>query len=269
MALSDDDTGGYDSRAFVAEFYDFVPAIVDRADREFYLRYAREAGGTVVELGCGTGRLLIPIARSGVRITGVDLSHAMLERCREKLQREPSEVQERVTLVRCDFTQLDMPRRYSLALAPFRCLQHVLKVEQQMSCLQSVHHHLEPGGRLIVDMFQVSAARMHDPAFLQEQLEADGVRLPDGRTFRRSFRTSAFHRAEQINDCELIYDVTHPDGRSERLVHAFPLRYFFRYEVEHLLARCGFTTEHVFGDYDTSELCDDSPEMIFVARKNG
>jgi len=268
MAGSAGDAGGYDSRAFVAEFYDFVPAYAGRADRQFYLDQIATAGGPVLELGCGTGRLLIPIAQAGFAIAGVDLSRAMLARCREKLAAQAPAVQKRATLLRCDITSFELAQRFAIAIAPFRCFQHLLTVADQIACLRCVHRQLGPAGRLILDVFQTRAERMHDPAFLREQVEATSVRLPDGRSFDRSFRTSAYHRAEQINDCELIYDVTHPDGRRERLIHAFPLRYFFRYEMEHLLARCGFELVAAYGDYDRSPLEDESPEMIFVAQKN-
>ncbi len=73
---------------------------------------------------------------------------------------------------------------------------------------------------------------------------------------------------KQYQDVELIYNVTHPDGRAERLVHAFPMRYFFRYEVEHLLARCGFEVETLYADYDKSPYGSKYPgELIFVAKK--
>ena len=93
------------------------------------------------------------------------------------------------------------------------------------------------------------------------------VTLPDGRRVKLTERTAAFHRAEQSNDVELIYNITHPDGHTERLVMAFTVRYFFRYEVEHLLARCGFHVVGLYGDFGGSPLRDDSPEMIFVAEK--
>ena len=64
----------------------------------------------------------------------------------------------------------------------------------------------------------------------------------------------------------MIFQVAHPDGKQERLVMAWTLRYFFRYEVEHLLARCGFQLEAVYGNFDSSPLGDASPEMIFVAK---
>ena len=84
---------------------------------------------------------------------------------------------------------------------------------------------------------------------------------------RRTHRLKALHRAEQVNDVEMIFYVTYPDGHTERLVQAFPFRYFFRYEVEHLLARCGFRVVELLGGFDRSPLDDNSPEMIFVAEK--
>src|SRR5205807_7150750 len=85
-------------------------------------------------------------------------------------------------------------------------------------------------------------------------------RLPDGRTLRRTFRNVRRHVSEQYNDVELIYYL---DG--QRIVQAFPMRYFFRYEVEHLLARCGFRVAALYGDFDKSEFGDESREMIFTA----
>ena len=185
----------------------------------------------------------------------------MLARCREKLGAQAPAVQRRATLVRSDITSFELAERFAIAIAPFRCFQHLLAVADQMACLRYVHRQLRgPRVALILDVFQVRAERMHDPAFLREQVEVTSVRLPDGRSFDRSFRTSAYHRAEQINDCELIYDVTHPDGRRERLIHAFPLRYFFRYEVEHLLARCGFELVAAYGNYDLSIRVPDRPK---------
>jgi hypothetical protein len=106
---------------------------------------------------------------------------------------------------------------------------------------------------------------MHDPEFLKERKAAE-YEMSGGRRVVLTERLTVFHRAAQRNDVEMIYNVMHPDGRQERLLMAFPFRYFFRYEVEHLLARCGFKEEETYGDFDRSPLQDNSPEMIFVAR---
>ncbi len=255
--------------SFVSEYYDYLPPVAGRQDIDFYLGIARTQGDPILELGCGTGRVLLPVAQAGHRITGLDLSESMLARCRAKLENGPAQVRERVQLVHGDMTDFDLGETFRLLTIPFRPFQHLLAVEQQLGCLRCAHHHLAPGGKLLVDFFQTDARRMHDPVFTKESSPYPEVMLPDGRKLRLTERVAAFHRAEQCNDVELIYNVTHPDGRSERLVFAFTVRYFFHFEVEHLLARCGFRVVELFGNYDRSPLRDDSPEMIFIAEKQG
>src|SRR5262250_312273 len=119
--MQDDRTaGGYDRQKFVAEYYDLVPAYVERSDQAFYLGLAASARGPMLELGCGTGRLLVPIARAGHRIVGIDLSDSMLARCREKLAAELPEVRERAEILKADMTNFAFPPRFDLAIAPFR-----------------------------------------------------------------------------------------------------------------------------------------------------
>jgi hypothetical protein len=102
----------------------------------------------------------------------------------------------------------------------------------------------------------------------QEYGEEPEFETPDARRILRRQRTVACDRFEQVNQLELIYYVTHPDGRTERLVHDFPLRYLFKFEAEHLLARSGFEVEHVYAGYDKSPYGSVYPgELIFTARK--
>jgi SAM-dependent methyltransferase len=250
---------------FIAKYYDFSPIVTGRKDVDFYVSAAKEFGEPVLELGCGSGRVTLAIARAGFRITGLDLSPKMLAQAEDKLAKAPDEVRSRVTLVQGNMTNFDLDKRFPLVIIPFRPFQHLLEVERQLDCLAQARKHLQPNGRLILDFFQTDARRMHDPQFLEERQAAEYL-MPDGRKVRLSERVTAFHRADQVNDVEMIYRVTHADGREERLVMAFPFRYFFRYEVEHLLARCGFQVDETFGDFDRSALQDRSPEMIFVAK---
>jgi SAM-dependent methyltransferase len=259
--------GGYEDQAFVAELYDHIPGYAGRSDLDFYLDYARSAEGKILELGCGTGRLLIPIAAAGHEIVGLDLSAYMLAKCREKLQGQPEEVQERVRIVQGSMTCFDLGETFVLVTVPFRTFQHLLSVAEQVACLGCVNRHLAAGGKLILDLFQVDLRYLVDPASAEQREDPVGVELPGGRTLRRAHRLAAWHPVEQYNDVEIIYHVTHPDGRIEQLVQAFPIRYFFRYEVEHLLACCGFRVAGLFGNFDRSPLKYDSPEMIFVAVK--
>jgi len=253
----------YDS--FIADYYDESPIVKGRLqDVAFYRNAVRDFGDPVLELGCGTGRITMALAEAGKRITGVDLSGRMLERAVKKRAALRVEARERVHFVQGDMARFDLGEKFRLVIIPFRPFQHLLEVRQQMDCLECVRKHLAPGGRLILDLFQTDAERMHDPVHMRE-VPLTEYETADGRRVRISERLAAFHRAEQRNDVEMIFSIRHRDGREERLVFAWPLRYFFRYEVEHLLARCGFKVMARYGDFDRSPIRDDSPEMIFVA----
>jgi len=283
----------------IADYYDESPMIRGRvADVAFYVNAVREFGDPVLELGCGTGRVTLALAEAGFRVTGLDASQRMLERCAKKLAERPRDLQRRVKLVCGDMTRFDLGETFRTVIIPFRPLQHLLELEQQIACVECARKHLqraegshhaarsggevaeaggvvkagEPdgslhatsSGRLILDVFQTDPERMHDPMFHREAPVTEYA-APDGRQVRTVERTVAFHRAQQRNDVEMIFYVKDASGREERLVFAWTLRYFFRYEVEHLLARCGFRVAAEYGDFDKSPLVDASPEMIFVS----
>lgn len=254
--------------ATTAEFYDHVIPYHFRTDVSFFVEMAQDAGGPVLEVGCGTGRVLIPTARAGIDIVGLDLSTPMLSVCRERLKSEPAEVQDRVELVQGDMRAFNLPHRFKLVTLPFRPFQHLTTVDDQLACLRCIRHHLLQGGRLILDLFNPSLTSLTSDNVGQEQGEEPEFTMPDGRRVIRWSKVVARDYFNQVNQVELIYYVTHPDGRTERLVHAFPMRYLFRFEAEHLLARAGFTVEALYADYDRNPYGSTYPgELIFVARK--
>ncbi len=260
----------YDS--FIADYYDESPVVSGRLqDVAFYRDAVREFGDPVLELGCGTGRITMALAEAGKRITGLDLSERMLERAVKKRAALRVEARERLHLIQGDMARFDLGEKFRLVIIPFRPFQHLLEVRQQVDCLDCVRKHLAPGARLILDVFQTDAERMHDPVHMREMLVTE-YKTADGRLVRITERVVAFHRAEQRNDVEMIFSIRHADGRQEKLVFAWTLRYFFRYEIEHLLARCGFRVTALYGNFDRTPIRDDSPEMIFVAedrQRNG
>lgn len=259
----------------IADYYDESPMVRGRvADVAFYVEVVREFGDPVLELGCGTGRVTLALAEAGFRVTGLDASARMLERCAKKLAERPRELRERVRLVQADMTAFELGQKFRTVIIPFRPFQHLLEVREQMACLESVGKHLwaegrgseENIGRLILDVFHTDPERMHDPAFYREAPVTEYA-TADGRQVRTVERVAAFHRAQQRNDVETIFYVKDASGKEERLVFAWTLRYFFRYEVEHLLARCGFRVAAEYGNFDKSPLEDASPEMIFVGER--
>jgi SAM-dependent methyltransferase len=256
--------GDYTEQPFIAELYDSLPLTTERADLDFFLGVAGETGGPVLDLACGTGRVLIPLAAAGFAVVGLDLSSHMLARCRQKLGWQPAAVQQRVRLVEANMTEFELGEHFPLAIVPFRSFQLLLSVEEQLTCLACIRRHLAPGGKLVLTFFQTELPRTYDPIFQQETEVMPEKTLPDGRRLRLSERIVTFRRAEQCNHVELFYTLTHPDGRAERLRQKLSVRYFFPFEVKHLLTRAGFRVLDVYGDYDKSPLTEESPEMVFV-----
>jgi SAM-dependent methyltransferase len=259
---------GYDDLPFVAEFYDFVVPYRERGDVNFFVDAARECGGPVLEIGCGTGRVLIPTAKAGIAIHGLDSSPAMLAVCREKLARESAETQARASLTEGDMRQFDLGREFRLVTIPFRPFQHLMTVEEQLACLASVHRHLAPGGKLILDLFNPAFPHMVDEKFFEDLNREPPFSMPDGRKVLRRHHVLAKDFFKQTQEVELIHRVTYPDGREERLVQRFTMRYLFRFEAEHLLARSGFEVENVYADFEKSSYGSKYPgDLVFVARK--
>src|SRR5262245_22537391 len=131
-----------DEYAAIADLYDHVIPYRDRGDVAFFVGAAQESGGPVLEIGCGTGRVLLPTARAGVSITGLDASPSMLAICRRRVAAEPEAVRARIDLVEADMRSFQLGRRFALATIPFRPFQHLLTLVDQLNCLLRIREHL-------------------------------------------------------------------------------------------------------------------------------
>jgi SAM-dependent methyltransferase len=238
-----------------------------RADVGFYEGEASKAEGTVLELGCGTGRILLPIARAGRTIVGLDRSREMLARCRAKLLEEPESVQARVTLHASDVRAFNLRATFDLVTAPFRVMQHLTTIDDQLQFMHAVARHVGPRGRFIFDVFNPNFARLVAVDGMEHDDTPEHV-LPDGRSFRRAARLTHVRWLDQVTETELIYYVAPaPGGAPERYVQSFDMRWYLRAELLHLLARAGFGVEAIYGDFDYASPTDQSPEQVVIARR--
>jgi SAM-dependent methyltransferase len=260
-----DDSNAYQSSEF-AEIYDAVYG--DRDDVSFWRAITAASHGPLLEIGCGTGRVLLPLARAGHEITGLDLSTHMIERCRAKLEAEQPEVRDRVRVLTADMTSFDLNRRFAMVISPFGGFHHLHTVEQQLSCLECCRAHLAPHGTLVLDLSNpdpVPAACPPDEP--DEEAVAALVNWTGDRRIRSWITVVDYDRAQQCNECELVCEIIAPNGDIvRRITQTFSLRYLFRYELEHLLVRAGFRLVGLYGDYDRSPFTGDSLGMIAVAQ---
>jgi len=251
----------YDAIPDFGLLYDSVPLYGARKDIGFYVQEAAAARGPVLELGCGTGRILLPIARTGCSVVGLDDSHQMLARCRKKLAAEPEQIRARVTLHERDVRGFDLGAAFPLVIAPFRVFQQLTTVDDQLTFLGAVLRHLAPGGRFIFDVFNPNfiALTGHDGVEREDTPEQP---LPDGRSFRRTARVTQVRWLDQVSEIELSYYVA-----AQRFVQAFEMRWYLRTELQHILARAGFRISELYGDFARGPLVDGSPEQVVCAER--
>ena len=245
------------------EFYDLVYSWY-RDDLEFYVALARRAGGPVLEIGCGTGRILIPSLEAGAAIDGLDLEPGMLEVLRQKAA--ALELKPHVYVA--DMRDFTMPRRYALITIPFRAFSHNLTIEDQLKTLRCCREHLEPGGRLVLNVFHPTFAYLVEPESQEMALEKEyphpGTGLPVRVYSRRTIdRVNQLLRAEkEIKESDLA------GGVAAVHRHAFTLRWFYKAELELLLRAAGFTRFEVRGGFDGRPLERDTDEMVWTAWKD-
>jgi ubiquinone/menaquinone biosynthesis C-methylase UbiE len=247
----------------VARFYDYETATFVK-DIPFYLDYAKKCRGEVLELACGTGRILIPIAQGGISITGLDASHEMLNIARKKIEGLDEDSKKSIELIHGDMKKFNLDKKFSLIIIAFRSFQCLMKKEEQESCLKLVHKHLDDKGTFILDLF----APRHDLlAQIKRSIYLERFYDKKNGIYITRRAEDEYNLENQTLKEDRFYEWTDKQGIFHRHIWTFELSYLFRYEVELLLEKHQFKTEEVFGDFDKSPYNYYSGEQIFVARK--
>jgi len=242
-----------------ARYYDGAYGAVKTLgpDAAFYQSLAVECGGPVLELGCGTGRVLLPIAAQSLACTGVDASPAMLEQFRRKPGATAA------TLAEARMESFDLGgRKFALIFSAFRAFQHLDTVEQQLACLARVRAHLAPGGAFAFDVFNPkleNLARDADPEVLDLTFQHEGREV-------KRYATVSRDRVRQVIHVTMRYVEAMAAGPAKETTVHFTMRWFWRYELEHLLHRAGFTDVTIYGDFDRSPVGPNSPAYVVIAR---
>lgn len=216
-------------------------------DIRFYLSQARQTGGPILELGCGTGRVALPLANRGFEVTGLDVSPYMLRVIRRKAQALPPKG--RLRLVRGNMARFNLHKKFRLILIPFRAFQHLYTVEAQKACLRCVYRHLRTGGRFILDVFdprlESCLPSRRRPSRLRERYRDESGRRITVRSLHR-----LNDPLRQILQETWEFTVRNRQGkvvrRSKSLI---AMRWTYRYEMQHLLELTGFRILAGYGDF--------------------
>lgn len=265
-------------RSTACNYYDKMPSAAERYDRlhagqvddvRFYVDAALRGGGPVLEAGCGTGRVTLPIAAAGVAAVGIDRSGPMLACAAAKLREADPGVRARCAFVRADMTAFAFRRPFAQAFIPFRGLQALIEVEDQLAALAAFRDALEPGGRLIFNVFDprldILAGADEEPGRVHD---SDRSYL-DGEAVVLERFTAHYDLVRQVLDLTFIYETMEDGVAVARAFEPLAIRYFHRYEIEHLLVRAGYEIEALYGGWDGEPFEENGQEMIWMARRAG
>ncbi len=258
-----------DSYSVTAKYYDGAYAAKqDLVDLPFYLELAEQTVGPILEVACGTGRVLLPIARKGMEIHGVDNSRPMLKTLENSLAREPRDVRDRVTLHEGDMRDFRLGARFPLVIIPFRPMQHMHTVQDQVSALTTASLHLSDSGILAFDVFypkfDVIAARMGE-----EVLEFEWSPGPDSaEVVRLYFRKESVDKINQIFYFTFIYRTLHSGELVSEETEAFQLSYFTYPHLRALFLLAGLEPVAEYGSFAKAPLDNRAEQMIFVLRRS-
>jgi len=236
-----------------------------RADVTFYRELAKrqfDGHGRILELGAGSGRVTIPLARDGHTVVAIDQSQAMLAKLRTRVAALPASVAKRVTVLEGDLRGFRAPGKYPLAIAAFNVLEHLYTRGEIDACLRCVANHLEPGGIFAFDV------QLPDLGWLSRDPTKRWAktRFTDPTTKRAMFYSTNhdYDPISQIAVIRLYYDPV--DGKGPGHVVQLTQRKFFPAELEALVAHAGFRVIERYGDFSFAPLDARAESQVLVCQ---
>jgi SAM-dependent methyltransferase len=241
-----------------AALYDLDNPHGPSAATDWFRAIARRTGGPILELGCGTGRVAIPLAQDGHEVVGLDRSPAMLARAERHAGREGVSLR----LVEGDMRSFSFSEAFALIAIPFQTFL-ILTPEERWSCLARAREHLAPEGLLAIEVFQPDPDRIVglDGGVREEWTRRDPE---SGRDVTKFSSTRA--NVDQV-DFRWWFEEVDDEGHVTRWQRATTLHYMYRREAELLFSAAGFDLEALHGDYDGSTAGASSPKLLVVARR--
>jgi SAM-dependent methyltransferase len=233
-------------------------------DIPFYREMIARSGAPVLDVMCGTGRVLVPLAADGHEITGIDSSQPMLDVAHERVA--AAGLSGRVTLIHADIRAAELPPDYfMLAFVSVNSFMHLERVKDQLAALAAIRRALVRGGVVLIDVLNPDPehlAREDNRLVLEREFVLDGRQV-------QKLVASESDMAAQITTMTYMFDERDEHGRVARHVAHLPLRWFYRFELEHLLARARFMPISLYGSYDLDPYDSQSDRLIVLATPKG
>jgi SAM-dependent methyltransferase len=241
-----------------ARFYDLVyHQVRDLVDIDYFLNEITRTKGKILEVGVGTGRLFMNALDNGADVYGLDISKSMLDVLRKKMKAD-----QHYRISQQNMLDFSFDFKFDLIIAPFRVIMHISEKDDQLRAINNVYRHLKRGGRFIFDTFIPDLNQLLHG--LKNSVDFEGEYEP-GKKVRRIVSTTPDLVNQLINvKFDLEWDENNKKNYEE---WKLAMRYFFRFELKHLVERSKFGKYKIFGDYQGNELNQSSKEFIIVCNK--
>ncbi|MEZ4813178.1 MAG: class I SAM-dependent methyltransferase [Caldisericia bacterium] len=220
---------------------------------DFWLSEANESNGEVLELCCGTGRVAIPIAKTGRKVSGVDISDSMLSQAKKKAGDENIDIE----WIKSDIREFDLEKKFGMIYIPFNSFLHLQKNEDAEKLFKNVKKHLAKDGKFYLTIFNPDLSILSQNP-LHRRLH-DEIIDPDSGEKIRIEESVNYDKETQINHVTLYFKFEGGIEKTEPL----DIRIYYPQEIDTLLKYNGFKIESKFGDYKKSKFTSDSPFQIF------
>ncbi|MEF8832813.1 MAG: class I SAM-dependent methyltransferase [Candidatus Thermoplasmatota archaeon] len=247
---------------FFAEFYDILHSNLN--DEEFYKNLADQYGPHILEIGSGTGRLLLPLAREGYEVTGLELNDDMLEICRKKMKDESKETLENIELIKGDMRDFKIDKNFELIIAPCNVICHILKRVDLRKALSCFKDHLAEEGVLIIDNSMPNVESMVKNNEEEKVLEFTHPR--NGRKIVSSI-TPTYDFVKQIEKDTIVIKEFEGNKKTREAKVEEKLTFYFPRELRALLRSEGYEIFEERGSLNKEvPIEENSDEMIFLCR---
>ncbi len=229
-------------------------------DLEMYRGFAERASGPILEVGSGTGRVALALAKAGHTVVGLELSDAMRAVAQHKADR--AQLADRVEFVAGDMRRFQLDRHFGLILAPLNTFLHNLTLDDQLATLDSCQKHLRPGGLLVLDCFNPDPAHAADDRRLIVQRSV--VDRDTGQT-ALLLLSRVTEWGQQLQEITYLIDRPDQHGTVQRAVLQVSFRFIFRNEMQLLLKLGGLDLKEIYGSYDLEPFETGSDKLIVIA----
>ncbi|WP_338707313.1 class I SAM-dependent methyltransferase [Paenibacillus amylolyticus] len=212
-------------------------------DIEFYRHYLQRCNGRILEAMSGSGRVLIPLLEACLKVDGIDYSMDMIDSCRSRCMERALPMPE---LFVADLEKLDLPYRYEVIIIPGGSLLLIQDRQASINVLRNLFQHLEPGGRLVFDLFLPDVTQ-------SSSVETSTVSLPDGDTITVEVKTIEVNLLQQYKVSLIRYEQWHQGALVATELQQLTLRWYGIEELRLILEHIGFSDIKVYADFNPDQ----------------